>query len=136
MSEQENERVVREMYGAFGKGDVPGVLAHLADDIEWRIAGPSELPFAGLHRGRDEVARFFETFGRSAEFEVFEPQEYFSKGDKVVVLGHERQRVTATGQVVETEWAMVFTLSAGKIARFHNFVDTHAVAAAHASRRP
>ena len=131
MSEQENERVVQQMYAAFGRGDVPGVLDTLADDIEWRIAGPSELPYAGIHRGRDEVAKFFETFGRAAEFEVFEPREYFSRGDKVVVLGHERQRVKATGQVVETEWAMVFTVSAGKIARFHNFVDTHAVAAAH-----
>ena len=129
MSAQENERVVQEMYAAFTRGDIPGVLDKLADDIEWRIAGPSELPYAGLHRGRDEVAKFLETFGRAAELEVFEPQEYFSRGDKVVVLGHERQRVKATGQTVETEWAMVFALSAGKIARFHNFVDTHAVAA-------
>jgi ketosteroid isomerase-like protein len=131
MSEQDNERVVREMYAAFAKGDVPGVLERLAEDIEWKIAGPSELPYAGVHRGRDEVARFFESFGRAAEFEVFEPQEYFARGDKVVVLGRERQRVKATGRVVETEWAMVFTVSGGKIARYHNFVDTHAVAAAH-----
>jgi ketosteroid isomerase-like protein len=131
MSEQENEQIVQAMYAAFQRGDIPGVLDRLAEDIEWRIAGPSELPYAGLHRGRDEVARFFETFGQASEFEVFEPQEYFSRGDKVVVLGHERQRVKATGRVVETEWAMVFTLNGGKIARFHNFVDTHAVAAAH-----
>jgi ketosteroid isomerase-like protein len=131
MSEQENEQVVRTMYAALQRGDIPGVLDTLAEDIEWRIAGPSELPYAGVHRGRDEVARFFATFGKASEFEVFEPQEYFSRGDKVVVLGHERQRVKATGRVVETEWAMVFTLRAGTIARFHNFVDTHAVAAAH-----
>ena len=131
MGEHENEQVVREMYAAFGRGDVPAVLDTLAEDIEWRIAGPSELPYAGLHRGRDEVAKFFETLGGSSEFEVFEAQEYFSRGDKVVVLGHERQRVKATGLVVETEWAMVFTLRGGKIAKYHNFVDTHAVAAAH-----
>src|SRR5438067_10644122 len=107
MSEQENERIVREMYAAFGRGDIPGVLDRLADDIEWRIAGPAELPYAGLHRGRDEVATFFEQFGQAAAFGVFEPQEYFSRGDKVVVLGHERQRVKATGLVVETVWAMV-----------------------------
>jgi ketosteroid isomerase-like protein len=131
MSEQENERVVQAMFAAFGRGDIPGVLDRLAEDIEWHIAGPSELPFAGLHRGRAEVARFFETFNQTSEFEAFEPQEYFSRGDRVVVLGHERQRVKATGLVVETDWAMVFTLSGGKITRFHNFVDTHAVAAAH-----
>jgi ketosteroid isomerase-like protein len=131
MGDHENERVVQEMYAAFGRGDIPGVLDTLSDDIEWRIAGPSELPYAGLHRGRDEVAKFFGTFGQASEFEMFEAQEYFSRGDKVVVLGHERQRVKATGTVVETEWAMVFTLRGGKIARYHNFVDTHAVALAY-----
>jgi len=131
MSEQENVRVVQEMFAAFGQGDIPGVLDRLGDDIEWRIAGPSELPYAGIHRGRDEVAKFFQTFGQVAEFEVFEPQEYFAKGDKVVVLGHERQRVRTTGQVVETEWAMVFVVRDGRITKFHNYVYTHAVAAAH-----
>jgi len=131
MSEQANEQVVRRLYAAFGRGDVAGVLDTLAEDIEWRIAGPSELSYAGVHRGRDEVAKFFETLGQAQEFEVFEAQEYFARGDKVVVLGHERQRVKATGLTVETEWAQVFTLAGGKITKFHNFVDTHTVAAAH-----
>src|SRR5436190_12166344 len=99
MSEQENERVVKEMYAAFGRGDIAGVLDRLAEDIEWRIAGPSELPYAGLHRGRDEVAKFFQTLDQAAVFEEFEAQEYFTRGDKVVVLGRERERVKATGQV-------------------------------------
>jgi ketosteroid isomerase-like protein len=131
VNEQANVQVVQEMFAAFGRGDIAGVLDRLGDDIEWRIAGPSELPYAGVHRGRDEVAKFFQTFGQVAEFEVFEPREYFAKGDKVVVLGHERQRVRTTGQVVETEWAMVFVLRDRRIAKFHNYVDTHSVAAAH-----
>lgn len=131
MNEQQNVQVVQEMFAALGRRDIAGVLDRLGDDIEWRIAGPSELPYAGIHRGRDEVARFFQTFGQAAEFEVFEPREYFSKGDKVVVLGYERQRIRATGRVVETEWAMVFEVRGGRITKFHNYVDTHAVAEAH-----
>jgi ketosteroid isomerase-like protein len=42
-----------------------------------------------------------------------------------VVLGHERQRIKASGQVVETDWAMVFVLRDGRITRFRNFVDSH-----------
>jgi len=133
MGEQSNIQAVKDMFAALGRRDVAGVLDRLSDDIEWKIAGPSELPFAGTHRGRDEVAKFFQTFGQAAEFEVFEPQEYFASGDKVVVLGHERQRIRATGQTVETEWAMAFVVRDGKIARFHNYVDTHALAAAHRS---
>jgi ketosteroid isomerase-like protein len=73
------------------------------------------------------VARFFRTFGQDAEFEVFEPWEYIAKGNKVVVLGHERQRIKATGRVVETDWAMVFSLRDGRITRFRNFVDSRDV---------
>lgn len=127
MDEQANVRVVEGMFSSLQRGDLAGVLDRLGDDIEWRIAGPSELPYAGIHRGRDEVARFFQAFGQAAEFEVFEPREYLAKGDKVVVLGHERQRIRASGQVVETDWAMVFTLRDGRIARFRNYVDSRDV---------
>jgi ketosteroid isomerase-like protein len=127
VDEQANVRVVEGMFSALRRGDIPGVLDRLSDDIEWRIAGPSELPYAGIHRGRDEVAKFFETFGQAAEFEVFEPREYLAKADKVVVLGHERQRIKASGQVVETDWAMVFALRSGRITRFRNFVDSRDV---------
>jgi hypothetical protein len=124
VDDQANVRVVEGMFSSLQRGDIAGVLDRLSDDIEWRLAGPSELPYAGIHRGRDEVAKFFQSFGQAAEFEVFEPREYLAKGDKVVVLGHERQRIKASGQVVETDWAMVFTLRDGRITRFRNFMDS------------
>ena len=127
MDEQANVRVVEGMFSSLSRGDIPGVLDRLSDDVEWRIAGPAELPVAGVHRGRDEVARFFRDFGQAAEFEVFEPREYLAKGDKVIVLGHERQRLRATGRVVETDWAMVFVLRDGRITRFRNYVDSRDV---------
>jgi hypothetical protein len=129
VDEQANVRVVEGMFSSLERGDIQGVLDRLSDDIEWRIAAPSELPYAGIHRGRDEVARFFRTFGETAEFEVFEPREYLAKENKVVVLGHERQRIKSSGQVVETDWAMVFVLRDGRITRFRNYVDSHAVTA-------
>jgi ketosteroid isomerase-like protein len=127
VDEQANARVVEGMFSSLQRGDIAGVLDRLSDDIEWRIAGPSELPYAGIHRGRDEVAKFFQTFDQAAEFELFEPREYLAKGDKVVVLGHERQWIKASGQVVETDWAMVFVVRDGRIARFRNFVDSRDV---------
>ena len=135
MDGQANVRVVEGMFSSLQRGDVPGVLDRLSDDIEWRIAGPAELPYAGIHRGREEVSKFFQTFGQAAEFEVFEPREYLAKGDKVVVLGHERQRIKATGRVVETDWAMVFTLRDGRITRFRNYVDSRDVSPTNAGSR-
>ncbi len=133
MDEQANVRVVEGMFTSLERGDMRGVLDRLSEDVEWRIAAPSELPYAGIHRGRDEVERFFQTFGQAAEFEFFEPQEYLAKGNKVVVLGRERQRIKASGAVVETDWAMVFVLRNGRITRFRNYVDSHTTAAANGS---
>lgn len=124
MDEQANVRVVEGMFVSLSRGEIPGVLDRLSDDVEWRIAAPAELPFAGLHRGREAVAKFFRDFAQAAEFEAFEPREYVAKGDKVIVLGHERQRIRATGRVVETDWAMVFVVRDGRITRFRNFVDS------------
>src|SRR5947209_7156499 len=82
MSEQDNVRVVQRMFAAFGRGDVPGVLDTLTEDIEWHLAGPTEVTYAGTRRGRDAVAQFFKVLGESAEFERFEPREYIAQGDK------------------------------------------------------
>lgn len=133
MDEQANVRVVEGMFSSLLRGDISGVLDRLSEDIEWRIAGPSELSYSGIHRGRDEVAKFFQAFGQAAEFEAFEPREYLAKSDKVVVLGHERQRIKASGRVVETDWVMVFTLRDGQITRFRNYVDSRDVNSSEAS---
>ena len=43
--------VVRALYDALGKGDVPGVLAKL--DPEVIVDEPNLLPYGGVHRGRE-----------------------------------------------------------------------------------
>jgi hypothetical protein len=123
MGEQENTRVVRELFEAFGRGDAAGLLDRVADDIEWRIAAPSDVEAAGTYRGKDEVAQMLQALARDSEFEVFEPREFIAQGETVVVLGRERQRVKATGRVAEAEWAMAFTIRDGKVARFRHYID-------------
>ncbi|WP_431958573.1 nuclear transport factor 2 family protein [Nocardia lijiangensis] len=43
--------VVRGLYDALSKGDVPGVLAKL--DPEVIVDEPKQLPYGGVHRGRE-----------------------------------------------------------------------------------
>src|SRR5438270_910918 len=45
MSEQRVE-LVKDVYGAFARGDVPAVLGAFADDIEWYEA--EGMPYGGL----------------------------------------------------------------------------------------
>jgi uncharacterized protein len=131
MADLENVRVVQEMFAAFGKGDLATVLATLDDDVEWRLDGAPEVPYAGKRRGKAEVADFFFILATELQFERFQLDDFIAEADKVVVLGTERQRVKATGKSADNDWAMVFTLRDGKIVKFRAYEDSFAVAKAH-----
>jgi ketosteroid isomerase-like protein len=130
MSERTNADVVHRGYEAFGRGDIPALLDLLSDDVEWSQQGPSVIPFAGTRHGHEGVAEYFSLLGESLEFEQFEPREFVTQGDTVVVLGIERSLSMATGRTIEHEWAHVYTLRDGKIAKGRFFEDTGAYVAA------
>lgn len=134
-NEQDNLRVIHQAYAAFGRGDVPGVLAVLTDDVEWSTPGPPDVvPYAGSRTGQEQVAGYFEAFGGAVEVSEFEPERFFAEEDMVVVLGHYAFRVKSTGKTVDTDWVHAFTLRDGKIARFRGYEDSAAAAAAFESR--
>jgi ketosteroid isomerase-like protein len=126
MSEQTNVAVVQQAFEAFGRGDIFGVLDLLTDDVVWTFQGPSTIPFAGVHRGRQGIAQFFALVGEALEFEQFEPREVVAQGDTVVVVGYERSVAKATGRFIEQEWVHVYTLRDGKISTGRFFEDTAA----------
>jgi uncharacterized protein len=84
------------------------------------------IPFAGTRRGREGVAQFFSLVGETLEFQQFEPREFVGQGDTVVVLGYERNLIKPTGRTFEQEWAHVYTLRDGKIAKHQGFENTAA----------
>jgi ketosteroid isomerase-like protein len=126
MSDQANVGVVQQGYEALGRGDIPALLDLMADDVEWTLQGPPVIPWAGTRRGREGVAEFFSLLGETLEFEQFEPREFVAQGDTVVVLGYERSLVKPTGRTFEQEWAHVYTLRDGKIAKGRFIEDTAA----------
>lgn len=132
MSTEENKRVVQAIFEAFGRGDIPGVLAHVAEDAEWVAPGPSSVPYFGERRGHAGAAEFFVQLGTNVEFEQFEPDAFVAEGDRVVVLGRERGRVRATGKTFDNDWALVFRLGGGRVTGFRIYENTSAIAEAFA----
>ena len=132
MSEADNVSVVQRAFEAFGRGDAPAFLSLLSEDVEWTIAGPPSVPYAGERRGREGVAEFLKAIGGAVEMERFEPQEFIAQGDKVAVVGFERARLRSTGKAFDNPWVLLFTLRDGKITRFRSYEDTHAMAQAFA----
>ncbi len=126
MSDQTNADVVQRGYEAFGRGDIPAFLELLTDDVEWIQQGPPVIPFAGTRHGHEGVMEYFSLLGETLEFEQFEPREFVAQDDTVVVLGFERSLGKATGRTFEQEWAHVYTLRDGKVAKFLALEDTAA----------
>ena len=130
MNDQSNSDIVQGTYEAIGRGDIPALLDLLADDVTWTFHGPSAIPFAGTRHGREGVAEFFTLIGESLDFQEFEPREFISQGESVVVLGYEHSIVKPTGRELRQEWAHVYTVRDGKIATFRAFEDSAALTVA------
>jgi len=120
---------IQSLYAAFGRGDLDTILKNCDPAIEWVSNGTAgTIPWAGAHTGVAGAARFFELLAASLDFEAFEPRQFFPSGDTVIVLGRSRARHKHAGKgVFDCEWAHVFSVRDGKLARFQEFYDTAAI---------
>lgn len=128
MSQQENLQRVQAGYAAFGRGDIAAFMDSLADDVEWVLPGPADVPLFGTFRGKAGVQEWLGTMGKNVQFRAFEPREFIAQGDKVVVLLHGESTLTRTNQEVVSDGAHVLTVRDGKIARFVGYDNTAAIA--------
>ena len=116
--------VVQRMLGAFGSGNMEELKTTLSADSTWVYHGPKEVPYAGTYVGKDEVVRFIGTIIQHTNIEGFEVHGFVAEGDKVVVLGREKQRIKKNGQLLDQQWVMVYTVSNGLITHLDEFADT------------
>ncbi|WER50517.1 nuclear transport factor 2 family protein [Cupriavidus sp. WKF15] len=116
--------VVKTAYEAYGRGDVNTILDLVADQVDWKMVGPPQIPYTGQRNNKAEVASFFAQLAQADDTEIFEPREFIESGEHVVVLGFLRGTTRPEGKLVETEWLHIFTVVDGKIRRWKGFADT------------
>jgi ketosteroid isomerase-like protein len=123
-----NVETVKTAYACFGRGDVPGILALLAGDVEWEYEwGGEPLKWFKPRRGPADVAGFFQSL---ADFDItrFEPFAFLEGGDTVAGLV---RLVKATGRKVKDLEVHLFTFTAdGKVKSFRHVIDTRQLALA------
>jgi len=126
---KENVALIKGIYDAFGKGDVPAVLGAMAPGIVWNEA--ENFPYADKNPyvGPDAIVQG--VFMRLAtEWDGFTvaPEEILDAGDAVVVLGRYRGSYKATGKPQNTQMVHVWRVKDGKVAQFQQYADTLQVA--------
>jgi uncharacterized protein len=129
MNVQENVQIVKDAFAAIGRGDMQGLLALSAEDIEWIIPG-EDWPLAGTRRGHAGLADLFQTQSESMETTFMEPREFVALGDRVLVVGFARGRIKATNKTWEDDWVFAMTVRNGKLASIREYIDTQALARA------
>jgi ketosteroid isomerase-like protein len=122
--------LVQSLFEAFGKGDIGFILERLTPDCTWSVPGAG-YALAGEYKGPEGAAEFFRKLNETEELLRFEPGQFFTSDDDVVVLGFEEARIRATGKQAASRWAMVFRVKDGKISSWSTHFDTEAYAAAH-----
>src|SRR5262245_58803108 len=107
------------------------IAALFSEDVDWLIPGDVELvPWIGRRQGRQGVAAFFRDLRQRVEPIRFEIRSIVVEGEKAVALGELESRVKSTGNVIESEFAIEFTVRDSLIVRYRLFEDSFAVARA------
>jgi uncharacterized protein len=118
---------VQALYAAFGRGDIPGLLEHLDEQIEWTFDGSTGDAYMRTARGKDDVMRWFGEVMAVDGIQAFEPRQMLAGADHVTVIGWERTQALPAGGVFETNWVHVWQLRGSKVSRFLGLFDTAAV---------
>jgi hypothetical protein len=121
-----NVQMMRDLYDAFGRGDIPTVLGAMDPGIEWHEAeGNPYDPGDQVWRGPDAVMQ--NLFMRLAtEWDGFtaHPQEFHDAGSAVVVEGRYTGTYKETGRKFDAQVCHVWKIRDGKITSFQQYVDT------------
>lgn len=123
--------VVTAHYDAILRRDLDAILETISPDVVWEFPASPDIPFSGHYEGRGGAREFFRKIGSTVDVKEFEVESMISHGDHVIVFGHERFQVHATGLEWATDWVQSHMVSNGLIVRFREYADTAAIARAY-----
>jgi ketosteroid isomerase-like protein len=114
---------------AIGRGDIRGLRAFSAEDIERIVLGEG-WPLAGARRGHAGLADLLQTESETVESSFFEARKFVAQGDRVLVVGFTRGKIIATNKTFEDNWIFAITVRNGKLTNVREYIDTQALARA------
>jgi uncharacterized protein len=129
MSIEKNVQIVKNFLAALGRRDQQGLLALVAEEIEWIIPG-EDWPLAGTHRGHAGLADVLQKASEEVEMIYPQPPEFVAQGDRVLVVGSATGKIKATKRTFKDHWVFAITVRKGKLTNIREYIDTQALARA------
>jgi ketosteroid isomerase-like protein len=120
-----NVDTIKRIYEAFGRGDIPAILAQLDEDVEWDTEIPADgVPWLSPRRGVSNVAGFFESLA-PLKITRFDPHTFFSDGNRVFsLIAIEGTNAKGHAFKVPYEGHLWVFNGAGKVVKFQHVTDT------------
>ena len=133
----QNKQLMKQLYEAFAKGDVPAVLGAFDPAIEWREAEGYRYSDRNPYVGPQAIAEgVFQRLVTDVDDFRIAVKNMVESGDTVVVEGRYTCTVKETGTPLDAQFAHVWELKNGRITRFQQYTDTDQWNVAMGSERP
>jgi ketosteroid isomerase-like protein len=129
---QENVEVVRSILEAFNRGDWDAINHHVHSDFE--LTTPTRGLDAGTFRGREENQGYWEDWFAPYEAVTTEPEEFFERGEQLVVFVRTRLRPKGGSAEFEVQTGHLWTFRDGTAVSLRLFPE-HEQALEAAERR-
>ncbi|CAN5597507.1 nuclear transport factor 2 family protein [soil metagenome] len=121
----DNGDIIRGIYEAFGRGDVPAVLGTLDDQCNWQEADSFAWAEGNPYIGPNAVLEgIFQRIGAELDNFAATPACFIDGGEAVAVEGRYTGTVKAIGKPVDAQFVHVWRLEGGKVVRFQQYTDT------------
>ena len=101
----DNVRLLKNLYDAFGRGDVPTVLGMMSPDIKWHEAESNPyMPSGEAWVGPDAVlANLFMKLGAEWDGFAVRPGSFHGAGESVIVEARYSGTYKATGKSMDAQ---------------------------------
>lgn len=121
-----NVQLAQDVYAAFGRGDIPTVLAAFHPQLEWREAEgnpyqPSGAPWVG---GQAVLENLFMRLGGEWDRFTVHVGTLHDAGEYVVMEGRYSGTFKPSGLSVDAQVCHVLRFKDGKLLSFQQYADT------------
>ena len=122
----DNVTLLKGLYDAFGRGDIPTVLGAMSPGIKWHQAESNPYrPSGEAWVGPNAIVNdLFMRLGAEWDGFAVHPKLFHGAGDTVTVEGRYSGAYKPTGKGMDTQFCHVWDVTDGKITRFQQYVDT------------
>ena len=127
-----NVQTARDLYAAFGRGDIPAVLGMFDPEIEWREAegNPYQLDGSAWIGPQAVLDKLFMRIGSEWDGFTVEVRRLHDAGEHVVTEGRYTGTYKPTGRSIDAQMCHVLRFRGGKLLSFQQYVDTGQLQAA------